>query len=190
MTKATLIRTAASAALIVMTLARRAPRRSTAADPAARAIAPAVQIYGDKAAQFIPLGISKTVVVDLPGDIKDVLVADPKIANAVVRTARRAYIIGVAVGQTNVYFFDAEGRQIAGLRHRGDARPQRHPRGAASSALPGQRHRGRRPRRRHHADAARSQARPNRSRPTISPRELAGDGARSSTASRCAAATR
>ena len=36
----------------------------------------------------------------------------PKIANAVVRTARRAYIIGVAVGQTNVYFFDAEGKQL------------------------------------------------------------------------------
>ena len=29
--------------------------------------------------------------------------ADPKIANAVVRTSRRAYIIGVAVGQTNVF---------------------------------------------------------------------------------------
>src|SRR5262249_42505219 len=35
-----------------------------------------------------------------------------KIANAVVRTSRRAYIIGVAVGQTNVYFFDAEGKQL------------------------------------------------------------------------------
>ena len=49
------------------------------------------------------------------GDIKDVLVADPKIANAVVRTSRRAYIIGVAIGQTNVYFFDGEGRQLMGF---------------------------------------------------------------------------
>jgi len=47
----------------------------------------------------IPLGIGKSVAIDLPADIKDVLVADPKIANAVVRTARRAYIIGVKVGQ-------------------------------------------------------------------------------------------
>src|SRR6185295_3483183 len=53
--------------------------------------------------------------VDLPRDIKDVLVADPKIANAVVRSSRRAYIIGATVGQTNVYFFDAEGNQIGGL---------------------------------------------------------------------------
>src|SRR5262249_1998304 len=77
-----------------------------------RVFVPAVQIHGDKAAQFIPLGVSKSIVVDLPGDIKDVLVADPKIANAVVRTSRRAYIIGVAVGQTNVYFFDSEGKQL------------------------------------------------------------------------------
>jgi pilus assembly protein CpaC len=41
-------------------------------------------------------------------------VADPKIANAVVRTSRRAYLIGVTVGQTNVFFFDGDGRQIAG----------------------------------------------------------------------------
>jgi pilus assembly protein CpaC len=111
MTKATLIRTASLAALIVMSLLVQ-PAPAGAADPGARATAPSVQIYGDKAAQFIPLGVSKSIVVDLPGEIKDVLVADPKIANAVVRTARRAYIIGVAVGQTNVYFFDAEGRQL------------------------------------------------------------------------------
>ena len=65
--------------------------------------------------QFVPLGIGKSVVIDLPRDVKDVLVADPKIANAVVRSARRAYMIGVKVGQTNIFFFDAEGRQIAGF---------------------------------------------------------------------------
>ena len=61
------------------------------------------------------LGIGKSVVVDLPRDVKDVLVADPKIANAVVRSSRRAFLIGSTVGQTNVYFFDAEGKQIAGF---------------------------------------------------------------------------
>ena len=65
--------------------------------------------------RFVPIGIGKSVVIDLPRDVKDVLVADPKIANAVVRTSRRAYVIGVTVGQTSVVFFDADGRQIAGL---------------------------------------------------------------------------
>jgi pilus assembly protein CpaC len=114
-TQATLIRTATLAALVVMALlGGLAP--AAAADPGRRMIAtPTVQIHGDKAAQFLPLGVGKSIVVDVPGDIKDVLVADPKIANAVVRTSRRAYIIGVAIGQTNVYFFDSEGRQLMGF---------------------------------------------------------------------------
>ncbi len=63
--------------------------------------------------RFLALGVGKSVVIDFPRDVKDVLVADPKIANAVVRSAQRAYIIGAAVGQTNVVFFDADGQQVA-----------------------------------------------------------------------------
>jgi pilus assembly protein CpaC len=86
--------------------AQRAP------DPAA----PSVKIVASEfESSFVPLGVGKSVVVDLARDVKDVLVADPKIANAVIRTARRAYLIGVSVGQTNIYFFDAEGRQLAGF---------------------------------------------------------------------------
>lgn len=68
---------------------------------------------GQMNARFLPLGVGKSIVIDLPRDIKDVLVADPKIANAVVRSSQRAYIIGAAVGQTNIVFFDASGQQIA-----------------------------------------------------------------------------
>jgi len=63
--------------------------------------------------RFLALGIGKSVVIDLPREVKDVLVADPKIATAVIRAAQRAYIIGAAVGQTNVVFFDAAGQSIA-----------------------------------------------------------------------------
>jgi pilus assembly protein CpaC len=68
---------------------------------------------GQMNARFVALGVGKSIVIDLPRDIKDVLVADPKIANAVVRSAQRAYIIGAAVGQTNIVFFDSAGQQIA-----------------------------------------------------------------------------
>jgi pilus assembly protein CpaC len=68
---------------------------------------------GQMNARFLSLGIGKSIVIDLPRDIKDVLVADPKIANAVVRSAQRAYIIGAAIGQTNIVFFDSAGQQIA-----------------------------------------------------------------------------
>jgi pilus assembly protein CpaC len=81
-----------------------------------RATAPAaapISADGQMNARFLALGIGKSIVIDLPRDIKDVLVADPKIANAVVRSAQRAYIIGAAVGQTNIVFFDSAGQQIA-----------------------------------------------------------------------------
>jgi len=77
---------------------------------------PVIQVAASEAtSRFIPLGIGKSVAIDLPSDIKDVLVADPTTANAVIRTSRRVYIIGVKIGQTNIFFFDAEGKQIAGF---------------------------------------------------------------------------
>jgi pilus assembly protein CpaC len=81
-------------------------------EPPTQTIVVAASDFGSRP---VVLGKGKSVVIDLPRDIKDVLVADPKTANAVVRTSRRAYIIGIEVGQTNVFFFDAEGRQMAGF---------------------------------------------------------------------------
>jgi pilus assembly protein CpaC len=72
-----------------------------------------VAVDGQMGARPVSLGIGKSIVIDLPRDIKDVLVADPKIANAVVRSSQRAYIIGASVGQTNIIFFDSAGQQIA-----------------------------------------------------------------------------
>ena len=77
-----------------------------------RAAAP-VTTDGQMNARFVSLGVGKSIVIDLPREIKDVLVADPKIANAVVRSTQRAYVIGAAVGQTNIVFFDSTGAQIA-----------------------------------------------------------------------------
>ena len=77
-----------------------------------RAAAP-VAADGQMNARSVSLGIGKSMVIDLPRDIKDVLVADPKIANAIIRSAQRAYVIGAAVGQTNIVFFDSAGQQIA-----------------------------------------------------------------------------
>jgi pilus assembly protein CpaC len=95
-------------------IAERAPAAEVLALPGAGA--PVIKVVASEAAsQFVPLGIGKSVVIDFPRDIKDVLVADPKIANAVIRSTRRAYIIGAAVGQTSVFFFDSEGRQIGGF---------------------------------------------------------------------------
>ena len=47
---------------------------------------------GQMNARFVALGIGKSIVIDLPREIKDVLVADPKIANAIVRSTQRALL--------------------------------------------------------------------------------------------------
>ena len=107
----TLVRTAALAALIASAaLAVTAP--AIGADAHISVIKVAA---GEATSRFIPLGVGKSVAIDLPADIKDVLVSDPKIANAVIRSSRRVYMIGVKVGQTNIFFFDAKGTQIAGF---------------------------------------------------------------------------
>ena len=107
----TSIHAAALAALVIATgLAPSTPVL------AAEARVPVLKVAASEGtSRFIPLGIGKSVAIDLPADIKDVLVADPKIANAVMRSSRRVYMIGVTVGQTNIFFFDADGKQIAGF---------------------------------------------------------------------------
>src|SRR5262245_1884773 len=60
---------------------------------------------GSVKTRFLSLGTGKSQIIDLPREAKDVLVANPKVANAVIRSAQRAYIIGGDVGQTNVVFF-------------------------------------------------------------------------------------
>ena len=123
MARRTMIRATSLAALLVfaasdgVNLADAAERsRAVSRAPIAAPSAPVIEVAASEAtSRFVSLGIGKSVVIDLPRDIKDVLVADPTTANAVVRSARRAYIIGVKVGQTNVFFFDAEGKQVGGF---------------------------------------------------------------------------
>lgn len=63
----------------------------------------------------LSLGINKSMVVELPADVRDVLVSNPAVADAVVRTARRVFVIGMAAGDTNIFLFDGADRQIAVL---------------------------------------------------------------------------
>src|SRR5436305_2416055 len=112
----TLRRAALSAAALAACLGAALTARASEPAGYVPAQSSAIQVVGsDSSSRFVQLGIGKSVVIDLPRDVKDVLVAEPKYANAVIRSTRRAYLIGVAVGQTNIYFFDAEGRQIAGF---------------------------------------------------------------------------
>ncbi|TDK35476.1 type II and III secretion system protein family protein [Rhizobium deserti] len=63
----------------------------------------------------LELGLNKALVVDLPADAHDILVADPSMADAVTRTSRRIYLFGKTVGQTNIFVFGANGEEIVSL---------------------------------------------------------------------------
>jgi len=61
------------------------------------------------------LSLNKAAIIELPVDARDALVSNPKIADAVIRTPRRIYVMGLEVGQTNAFFFDQGGQQVLNL---------------------------------------------------------------------------
>lgn len=63
----------------------------------------------------ISLAVGKSVEIELPADASEVVIANPRLADAIVRTARRLYIVGVSAGQTTIFASDVTGRQIAHL---------------------------------------------------------------------------
>ena len=63
----------------------------------------------------VKLGLNKAIVIDLPADAHDILVADPNIADAVTRTSRRLYVFGKTVGQTNVFIFGPGGEELVSV---------------------------------------------------------------------------
>ena len=69
----------------------------------------------DRTSRYVPLIINKSIALEFSRDVKNVFIANPGIADAVVLSSRRAYVIAKKLGQTNVYFYDAQGRQIEGL---------------------------------------------------------------------------
>ncbi|HTW33628.1 MAG TPA: type II and III secretion system protein family protein [Rhizomicrobium sp.] len=60
----------------------------------------------------ITLALGKAAVVKLDTDARDVLVSDPAVVDAVVRTPRRIFLLAQKIGQTNAFFFDGAGHQV------------------------------------------------------------------------------
>jgi hypothetical protein len=72
-------------------------------------------LSSDENSRFLAMGISKSVVVELSRDIKDIVIADRTVASAFALSRRKVEIIGASLGQTNVYFFDANNKMIEGF---------------------------------------------------------------------------
>ncbi|HTJ58333.1 MAG TPA: type II and III secretion system protein family protein [Devosiaceae bacterium] len=63
----------------------------------------------------LSLSLNKSMIVDLPADAREVIVSQPTIAAATMRSKRRAILQGMGIGDTNIVFLDARGAQIAAL---------------------------------------------------------------------------
>jgi len=66
-------------------------------------------------ARAISLPVGKARLIRLPMEVRDVLVANPATANVVVKTPRLIYLVDLAVGATNAFFLDADGKELLRL---------------------------------------------------------------------------
>jgi len=76
-------------------------------------------MVADKSAAInrnVQIGVGKSLIVDLPEDATEIYVGEPKVANAIVRSARRLYISAISNGQTSIFAIDRNGRQIAAIQ--------------------------------------------------------------------------
>lgn len=72
------------------------------------------------AGRRIILPLNKSVIIELPETVTDVLVSDPKVADAMIRTPKRIYLIGMAIGETNIFLFGQGNAQLARFEVRVD----------------------------------------------------------------------
>ncbi|MGH9806468.1 MAG: type II and III secretion system protein family protein, partial [Terriglobia bacterium] len=66
-------------------------------------------------AQPVRLGLNKSMIIELPREVRDVMVSNPQKIDAVMQSATRAYLIGKDSDEANVIFIDKGGNQVATL---------------------------------------------------------------------------
>ena len=65
--------------------------------------------------RFLRMGLAKSAVIKLPDNVKDVIVGESTIVDVVLRNRDTAYLFARTPGQTNVFFFDDDGRELLRL---------------------------------------------------------------------------
>lgn len=67
---------------------------------------------GTPTSRTITVTVNKARIIDLPVAVRDVLLADPGIAQLIIKSPTRIYLVGRRIGSTNAFFFDADGREV------------------------------------------------------------------------------
>lgn len=87
------------------------------APPAAEQVL-SIDLTAGTGARVLDLPLGKSAIIELPVDVRDMLVTNPLVADAVLRSPRRIYVLGMTSGATDAVFFDAAGRKILQLNIR------------------------------------------------------------------------
>lgn len=83
--------------------------------PASASDMESIQSAAESNGNFVRIGLNKSIVIRLPANARDVIVGNPEVVDAVVRSKNTAYLFARAIGQTNIFFFDESGQQILNL---------------------------------------------------------------------------
>lgn len=62
--------------------------------------------------RILQISIGKSSVLKVPFDITDVIIGNPKVADAVVRSRRHVYLVGIGAGETNAVLLGADNGEV------------------------------------------------------------------------------
>jgi pilus assembly protein CpaC len=61
----------------------------------------------------IKIGLGKSVLLEFPRPVRDVMVSNPRVVDAVVLSSNRVFLLAQGGGEANAFFFDTSGAQFA-----------------------------------------------------------------------------
>lgn len=60
----------------------------------------------------VTIGLDKSLLIELPVDLQNVLVSNPEVVDAVVQTSRQVYLLGKDAGEANAFFMGPDGQKV------------------------------------------------------------------------------
>jgi pilus assembly protein CpaC len=66
-------------------------------------------------ARKITIGLDKSMLIELPVDLQNVLVSNPEVIDAVVQSSRQVYLLAKDVGDANAFFMGVDGQRLVFL---------------------------------------------------------------------------
>src|SRR5260221_6737361 len=83
-----------------------------AGDPANQQSFIRIEDTGAPIRKTLKIGMGKSALLEIPRDVRDVMVSNPKVVDAVVLSSNRVFLLARESGEANAFFFDTSGAQF------------------------------------------------------------------------------